>query len=173
MQWKLAGCLLTLLAFSGAGYHLAHRREEKRKQLLECKSLLVFLRDSLRYGHESLPEVFLQMSEKKKNTPFSGFYKRVAVRIRSGQDTLAELWKKEVDRLSKESGMSVEDLDAFADLGNYLGGMDLAAQYDRILFCIGRLEEQIEIVREENRQKVRLYRLLGVMSGLFADILLF
>lgn len=172
MQWKLAGCLLTLLAFGGGGYHLAYCRDEKRRQLVECKSLLFFLRDSIRYGHESLPNVFSQIRMKKSNSIMGTFYGNVAARIRSGDEVLPAIWKEEVDRLSKNSKMSVEDLDAFADLGNYLGGMDVTAQYDRILFCIERMNERIETIRQENCQKIRLYRLLGVMSGIFVDILL-
>ena len=170
MELKLIGTVITITACSAIGYLKAGDLEERKKQLLELKRILSMMQDEIRYAATPIPEMLTLFSEKAK-VPFSDFFSRVQKQLEESNE-FQDIWYREAEELGKQSSLNCEDIEELKQLGSELGCLDITSQIHRILYYTERLEEKLQIITEENRQKTRLYRLSGVMAGLFFSILL-
>lgn len=172
MALKIAGAVMVIISFSGLGFWSAGRRILCRKQMLELKRLLIILRDEIRFAHTPLPEALKRLGE-KASPPFSDIFKEMGESLSFNEtDSFYNVWTTGVHRLFERSRIKWEDLEGLDMLGKNLGSMDFTAQLNRIDVYLQELEDRIKRVQEENREKVKLYRLLGVLSGIFLTILL-
>lgn len=172
MTGKIAGAVMVIISFSGLGFWLAGRRILCRKQLLELKRLLMILGDEIRFAHTPLPEALKRIGNKASPPFFDVFCKMGESLIRHETESFYDVWSAGVHRLFMESCIKWEDLEELDVLGKNLGSMDFEAQLNRLNLYLMELDERLKWIQEENREKVRLYRLFGILSGIFITILL-
>ena len=172
MAWKAAGAVMVIISFSGLGFWSAGRRIFCRQQLLELRRLLVILGDEIRFARTPLPEALKRIGS-KASSPFSDIFCKMGESlIRHETESFYDTWTIGIHRLFMESCIKWEDLEELDVLGKNLGSMDFEAQLNRLNLYLRELDERLIRIQDENREKVKLYRLLGILSGIFITILL-
>ena len=84
----------------------------------------------------------------------------------------SDIWKNEVDDLAKNMQISVSDQDDLKSFGEQLGYADRQMQERVLMFYLEQLEESIAGLKTEVAVQGKLYRSLGIASGIFVAILL-
>ena len=83
-----------------------------------------------------------------------------------------EAWEKAVDEAEITTNLKKEDITAIKTLGKMLGNTDVEGQVSQIELTQNVLQEQIKIAQEERKKNSKLYRTLGLASGLTVAIIL-
>ncbi len=169
---KIIGFVFLTLGGGGYGFYMAYRLTERLKQLRQLYQLLLILQGEIRYQNSLLQEAFLAMSER-----VSGWQKQFLEELtteltKQTEQTLEQLWTEIVNNLSSYTAFEKEDRKLLLELGGQLGFLDREMQLTTIEFYKKRLSDSIEELEQQKSEKCRLYRVLGVASGMLVALLL-
>lgn len=169
MKW--IGFLLVLAGTGGVGLSLAGEYNMRIQTLRRIRDMMHYINDLILYEYASLPEAFAKTSQRME-APFSDFLAKVAVQLEefSGED-VSFLWKNNAQML--KDIMKKKDFAEFTECMKQTGFSDAKGQSQALKAYEQRLELLLHRLTEEKEEKCRLYRTLGIMSGVFVCILLF
>ena len=85
---------------------------------------------------------------------------------------LACIFRENAEKYLKNSELTQKDFEEFVQLGEYLGYLDTDMQKNTTQWYLQQLKTEIDILAGEIPVKKKLYRSLGVLSGIFLAILL-
>ncbi len=169
MKW--IGFLLVLAGTGGVGLSLAGEYTMRIQTLRRIRDMMHYINDLILYEYASLPEAFARTAQ-RMDAPFSDFLAKVAVQLEefSGED-VSFLWKNNAQML--KDIMKKKDFAEFTECMQQTGFSDAKGQSQALKAYEQRLELLLHRLTEEKEEKCRLYRTLGIMSGVFVCILLF
>ena len=167
---RYAGAALVVGACSLLGVYIGGGGKRRRVDLLELKKTLIILKSNLEYALQSLPCSFY-LTGQRASQPFVDFYKKMAIELEEAKDDIECIWAKGVDGL-KDSHLSKGDLEELHMLGSSLGQMDVTAQIKAIEMLTLSIDENLKTLHVENGKNQRMYRGIGIVSGLLITIVL-
>lgn len=172
MSWKLLGGLFILGSSSAMGMSFARRLREQEAWLMEIKKVLLLLNGELNYNKTPLPEALRMISARHKGY-LSVFLEEVGDSLmkRSGR-TLCEVWQDALEDLFRHSPLSKYQKQEFMLLYECFSGTDEDARNHTLSFYLKRLEAEIEQLEQTGKDKAYLYRMLGMLAGLFLLVLI-
>lgn len=169
---KLAGSCLLIAAAAGLGNEEARQVKKRLDALYQCKTLVTLLQGQIRYAGSDLEEGFRELGERLEGA-FRIFCFSLSERIEDlSGSPFDEIWRGAVIELLADSGLDQEDQHVFAKVGMALGYLDVESQCRHLSNYLEQLGTVIERAETEIRQKMKLYRSLGVCAGLFLTLLL-
>lgn len=169
-EMKMAGIILILFSCSGLGFHLAWSYSRRISECRQIERCLQCLAGEIRFLQLPLTEA-LHLTEGEAGG-FRDFLTGLAQRMESCDGgSFQKLWEQELERYL-QSGYLKEEAELLFYLGRQLGNLDLEEQVKTLSRFLEQWREQIEILREQEKTKGRLYRYLGVFAGFFLAILL-
>ena len=171
MYIKIAGGILLLGAATAAGILKSQELTERVRRLQEFKRMIIFMQGELRFHRATLAEAFENVSEKTAS-PFCEFLAGMAMELEKERSGFEELWRKSCKELLKQKGFQAEDGRLLELFGGGLGYLDLEVQMDSINMALVQTDEAIGNAREEERCRGRLYRTMGVTTGLLLALLI-
>ena len=119
----------------------------------------------------------LERVGKREPGPLGGLFEAAAEGIYMQEgESLQEIWKRQVMNLNTDSGpipLEQEDLEQLAHLGEHLGYLDVDMQERTLKLYLEQLDLTIDYLRQNQREKCRLYTSLGIMGGMFLVIVMF
>ena len=140
----------------------------KRLSELRClKLLLLELQQNVRYLQQP---VFVWMARQQEKEAFRHFAFLACIRPREG-DSLPAVWSGAMRRYEAQRLMGPEGLELLRALGEGLGKTDKEGQVALCQYCGEQLDVMLEKARQEQHAKCKLYRALGVLSGVGLSIL--
>lgn len=176
---RAAGIILMAGAVAGIGFWEADRLRVRLDALLLLRQMIYHLKNRILQGNDSLSEAFLKIGGRFSESRgvygrYPGlFFYRVGVEMEQKKECLfSDIWKNEVDDLSKNMQISVSDQDDLKSFGEQLGYADRQMQERVLMFYLEQLEESIAGLKTEVAVQGKLYRSLGIASGIFVAILL-
>ena len=86
---------------------------------------------------------------------------------------MEEIWREEVEKSTVDWTMEEKDRQEFLQLGNFWGYIDISLQESALELYKEKLDYRIEDMQGTIKDRQRIYSMLGVLSGLFLDVLLF
>ncbi len=145
---KLIGAAAIVIAASGIGFYKARCLEKRLSTLVKAARMLGEIKIALNYSLMTTEDIitFLETNSSLKQ--------------------LAE------QRNGSISCLSERENQLLADFWAQLGSSDLESQLSSADMYIAELEEDISEIRESKEAKCRLYRTMGILSGLFICIML-
>ncbi len=168
---KLIGAVLVLVSAYAIGCLLAFKVKEQEKWLKDIKTALFLLMGELEYRQMPLPEA-LEVIGKRHGGRVSGFFLLLSEELEKKDGfSMQELWHQLAETALKESPLSGEQKEEFAELGLYFMKSDKGTRRSSIEFYLNRLEEDIVNLRENGASKAYLCRTLGMLGGIFLLIL--
>ena len=168
---KLIGAVLVLVSAYAIGSLLALQVKEQEKWLKDIKTSLFLLLGELEYRQLPLPEA-LDVIGKRHGGHLAAFFTVLSEELkRKDGFSMEELWKKVAVPAVKDSPLSKEQKEEFAELGLYFMETDRETRRNSLDYYMNRLEEDIVSIREHGADKAYLCRTLGMLGGMFLLIL--
>ncbi len=168
MKW--VGFLFILAGAGGVGFSLVGEYALRIRTLGQIRDMIHYINDFVLYEYASLPEAFSKAGERMES-PFSDFLNTVAEQMEefSGED-VSFLWKNNAMKL--KTVLNKKDFEEFSNCMKQTGFSQAKEQSRALKAYEQRLELELHRLSEQKEEKCKLYRTLGVMSGVFVCILL-
>ena len=87
--------------------------------------------------------------------------------------TADEAWENSLDKFLSSSYLINSDIEILMSFGRYLGSTDRADQIKNIKLTLTNLKQQEKIALDERQKNEKLWKYLGVLSGIMVFLLLF
>ena len=145
--------------------------KEQEKWLKDIKTTLFLLMGELEYRQIPLPEAF-DIIGTRHGGRLAAFFQVAAEELKKKEGgSLKEIWQQLAVAALKDSPLSKEQKEEFAELGLYFMESDKETRRNSMEFYLNRLEEDIMKLREKGADKAYLCRTLGMLGGIFLLIL--
>lgn len=168
---KSVGLLFLFLGCLFFGLTQSMDLKKRLKLLTELRRTLKLLSGEIRCVHSPLPEAFVRVG-KKVSEPYSGFLQAAAEGMEGEKKRpLGEIFQ-ENQSLFLGTALNKEDQEMILELGRQMGYLDITMQLQTLELFGEALEESINNAAEDYSKKAKMYRYLGVLTGLFLVMLL-
>jgi len=169
---KFIGAVILISATSLIGFSLANDCSKRPRALRELQSLLQMLENEISYLSNLLLEAFNRIYE-GTNSDTAILFREAAKNLGTNGITADEAWEKSIEENYAKLSLNKEDKTILVTFGKMLGNSDLEGQLNNIKLMSSQLKLQ-ELKAEGMRLKnEKMYRSLGVLSGLAITIVLF
>ena len=169
--FKIIGCIFIISSCAGMGFLFASEIKRRIEDLKAAKSMALLLRGDIRYAQTALPEA-LENITKRHDGRLTPFFKKVSKELAQYSGiSLAEIWESAMKEELANTSMSKKDRTCFLEFGKQLGYLDKDMQMNHIDWYITQVEEDMQEINLDAKEKIRLYRSLGVLLGIFVIIL--
>lgn len=161
----MAGCL----GMAASYIHNWKRRYLELKELAEC---LQILDGQVRYTMSPLPEILTEI-EKRRKSEVGALFGRIGRELnRREGETLMEIWERILAEERSGFAIGKEEWDAFRSLGKGLGYLDVSMQEKYLEGYQKQLSKQLPEARRAWKERERVIRSLGVVSGVMLLLIL-
>ena len=168
---KLVGAMLVLTSATAIGSILALQVKEQEKWLEDMKLSLFLLSGELEYHQIPFPEA-MRLTGKKHKGRMREFYRKAGDELEKREgESLSMIWKNQAEKCLKQAPLKKEQKEEFSEMGIYFAGADSKVRKNALEFYFTRLEEEIVRMRSTEKEKMYLYRMLGMLGGVFLLIL--
>ena len=161
---------MVILAGSGWGMLQAAKIEECYRQMRYLRKLIFRIKSEIRYSRRVLPEAFLSVGSEAQE-PYKMWMLSLYERLTNRQGTsLAVIWEEETRVHLAGNGIPLDMLENLIRLGGELGTIDIEMQVKTLDLYLEHMEQRMEDMRTEQKEKMRLYQCIGVTGGVFMTI---
>lgn len=171
MYIKLIGGILLTVSSAVIGFLKAEELTTRVKMLTEWKRLLLLLQGELRFHHATLSESFENVAKRVKE-PFREFLERTAEKMNAEQGGFEKAWSETGKELLTKEGFIREDGQLLEMLKSSLGYLDLTMQTETLNLAILQTEDALQLAKEQQKKKERLYQTMGITVGAILTLLI-
>lgn len=169
---KVIGALLVIFSCTGIGLYFSAMTKGRVADLKALKKEIYLLRGDICYGSTPLPEAFEMLAQRSGNH-FKCFFFNIALQLKKFDGLpFAQIWDKGIQENLSESFLNEQDKEQLHKLGDTLGFMDKDTQIKSIELYIEQLDQELTEAIQNQKEKTRLYNMLGVLCGLFLTVVL-
>lgn len=161
---------MILFSSSSIGFLVAHKISLRPQQLQQIKTALEMLKTEIDYGMTPLPEAFNKLSQNLQS-PVAELFRLAKINIEEGL-VAQEAWQKAVTEVISELALLEEDRNVILDIGCNLGNSSSADQIRHLQLAQEKINNLYQEAVLEKQQKVKLWRYLGVLTGLLVVIII-
>ncbi|MFZ5824049.1 MAG: stage III sporulation protein SpoIIIAB [Bacillota bacterium] len=170
--FKLLGAALTVGVPTVVGFQIAARYRRRPAELRALQTGLAVLVTEVEYGATPLPEA-LRSAARAAGTVVGPLLSDAAARIeRGGGITAGEALTAAVRRGAGESALAPADLEILTALAAVLGASGRSDQVRHLRLALDRLAGAEAEATAERARYERMYRYVGVLSGLALVLIL-
>lgn len=144
-----------------------------QKRILELRQLIELvdkMKVHLQFRVTPTQQMIEELSE-SSSFQHLGFLKECARRLKE-EKNFPEVWKQCFMEGQKFLHLEKQDIDAVLSIGSTLGSSEAGAQISSLELVEALLKSNLEEAAEEKKCKGKLYRNLGVLSGIAVSILI-
>lgn len=155
------------LSSSCIGILISRKYTDREKELKEFKKALNMFKTKIKFTYEPIPEIFYQLS-KSLNSNIGHVFKVASNNMRNY--SIDEAWRIALD--IRFLNINSEDINILKDFSKMLGKTDIQGQISQIELTNVFLDEQINKATKERMKNEKIYRTLGMITGLAIVIVL-
>lgn len=138
-------------------------------ELEKIDNMLNIFKAKIKFTCLTIQDIFSQIYEENKDN-IGEIFK--ATNENMYQNTASEAWCMALDSSKEKTNLNEGDIDTLKSLGKMLGNTDVQGQISQIDLTKELLQKQIEEANEEKKKNSKLYKTLGVATGLTIAIIL-
>lgn len=154
------------------GFKYGERIKIRQAGLFYLKKVLIMLRGEINYNISELNEVFRVLMERTEGD-FKKFFENLHDRTdKIYENTISTYWKEEVDRCLLNDCFTKEDIMRIKELGENIGYLDREMQINSIDYILEYIDGEIDRLNLSVDKNVKMYKMLGILSGVFLAIIL-
>lgn len=172
MYLKILGGIMVMVSSSAIGFTIASFYHERPVVLRNLQVAFSMLETEMNYGLKPLPSALQSVGDKCDKQLSNLFYCTQKYLI-SKEYTITEAWEKSVYEFYKNCNISDTDIDILIAFGKYLGSTSKEDQIKNIKLTLSNLRQQEIIATKEKEKNEKLWRYLGVLSGIMIFLLLY
>lgn len=151
------------------GNFRANQYISRLKELMSIKSALNIFENKIKFTQSPLEEIFKNIAENCSEKNIKNIFKLLNTDLKQNGN-IHKSWENAINKL--ESNLTIEDKKILIDMGKILGATDVEGQISNIKITSSFIDRQIEKAEQEKQKNVKLYRTLGIVSGLTIIIVL-
>lgn len=164
--------VLVFVISTFVGYALAGRYKMRVAEINDFMKALEMLETKIKYTYDSLGTSFLYIADNLKTKVYRIFYITAEIINENKNLSAGDCYRQVVDDEKIFLSLNKEDIEIIKELGISLGQVDIEGQLKTIKLVHTNLKKQLEYAQEENNKNFKLYRNMGVLSGLVIMIIL-
>ena len=169
---KIVGAILIIISSYLLGEMLFEKLNNRLLALKELHKVGCILKANIRHIGSDIEEA-LQEIVNRVNNEIQGFIEDIIEQIKTRKVAdMSFIWKEAVSNRLKNIGFSEDEIKIINRLGENIGYMDREMQIESIDLYLNELEEKIEILKIELRQKRKLYKTLGIGIGMIIVLII-
>lgn len=168
---KAVASALIISTTSAVGFTIARRYRERPQHLRQLQSALQGLATEIGYGATPLPEACANLAATHQ-TPIADMFRSAALQLDQPGTTAAVAWQAGMITLLQRSALKEQDLLVTRQLGAVLGLSDRQDQERHLALAVQHLQREEAMAEQEQHKNERMWRYLGVLSGLMVVIVL-
>lgn len=167
LVFRLFILAMIIVTSSIIGILFSKKYANREKEIKEMKNALNMFATKIKFTYEPIPNVFMEIANKIGGNIGSIF--KNAVNIMK-EKTAGEAWLQAVTE--SKNNLNKEDISVIQNLGRLLGQTDLEGQLSEIEVVNEFLTSQLENASDEKKKNEKMYRTLGLVTGLTIAIIL-
>lgn len=154
------------------GYTLANRYKTRVLEIQDLLFALETFETKIKYTYDSLTTSFLYIADNLKTKVYRIFYVTAEEVRENKNDSAGECFKRVVDDEKIFLALNNDDIEIIKELGVSLGQTDMEGQVKNIRLVYNALKSQLKEAKEEKNKNFKMYRNMGMLSGLVIIIIL-
>lgn len=169
---KILGSLIIIISCSLIGYIYGNTFSKRVKNLIYLRNCIQLLETEIMYSSSPIPEA-LENVFKKGNKEISFIFKEIKEHLLSDRSRgIDESFKIICNKYKTHLSFTFEDIEVITSLGKNLGKSDRLHQQKFFKLIITQLEGQQIDAEEKKKKNEKMYKSLGLLSGIALVILL-
>jgi len=170
-MFRLIGAILIIGATAAMGLTSVRQMDKRARNLAEILTSLKTMRREICDRMTPMPELLEQL-QNEADAPADQFFAQVIRQMGDiGTRSFHAIWKSAVEH-TPDLALTEREAQALADLGRTLGRYDIEEQRAALDDTIGRMEDFWKAAIEERRTRGKVHAVLGLVTGVFAVIIL-
>lgn len=166
---KYIGLLLIFISTSGIGVLISKKYSSRVKELTELKNSLNIFKTKIKFTYEPIPDIFSQISG-MTNENISKIF--IEANEKMKDKTAGQAWIEAIDDIKSKLNLNEEDINVIKGLSKLLGKTDIDGQVSEIELTSSFIDVQIEKAERDRIRNEKLYKTLGMITGLTIVIIL-
>ena len=167
LPFKLFLLALIIGVSSALGILFSKKYANREKEIKEMKNALNMFATKIKFTYEPIPNLFMEIANKLGGN-IGAIFQRAAIKMK--EETAGNAWNNALEEVNHN--LTKEDVTVLKNLSRLLGQTDLEGQISEIEEVNQFLTSQLENAGEERRKNEKMYRTLGVVTGLTIAIIL-
>ena len=168
---KLTGAVLFVVTSSLYGWMKARDLWMRRQELKYLIQMMTLLKNEVTYRRSSLGETFLEVSEECRE-PYCDIFSGIYQKMEYDRCSFHNAWREALEDMISATCLQKEDVHCMTGLTGLARAMNGQLQ-EEVFGQIGsRMEDQMERLEEDYRQKGRVYCCMGITIGILGVIIL-
>lgn len=169
-MFKVIGGVFVVIASMGLGFSFCEDLGQRRKVLSDIRQMMQYLINRIEVECDTLMEAFLHTS-KRVEGPFCEFLMRVYQRMMKQEGlSIKEIWEEEAKEF--ECVLIPKDLENFQACMGQTGFSQKEQQIRVMAEYISCLDEEIKEMDRTKNEKCKVYKTLGIMTGILLVVIL-
>ena len=139
------------------------------KELIQIKIGLNILKSKIKFTQTPLKDIFDQIVKSTEELNIKEFWKNTIMGLNKNL-SIEEAWENSIR--TTEMYLEQDDLSILIDMGKLLGKTDVDGQVSNLEVASTFIDAQIEKAEQSKQKNSKLYKTLGVVTGLAIIIIL-
>jgi stage III sporulation protein AB len=171
MLIKLLGSIVIITSTALIGFLLAKAKTERVNQLRDFLLALNMLEIEIKFALTALPDAFIKIG-KAVDARVGQIFILASSKILHEKMSACQAWQMAL-KGSESLSINLEEKEILSKMGSSLGEIDSENQIKNIKFTIEELKRQQTKAEEEKNKSEKLFKSLGVLTGVGIVILIF
>lgn len=169
---KLLGAVLIISATTLTGFYLAFRLTERSKQLRELQMCLQLLETEIYYGSTPLTIAFKRLGQQEEGV-IPALFERCAYYLEhlDGATTYV-CWQRALADVENRLALKNVEKEWLYHFGKVVGGSDREDQHKHLRLMLAQFGKAEKEAEAEQHKHEKMYKTLGVLSGVLIVILM-
>jgi len=168
---RIIGAALILFTTISIGNNIAYKYRMRPKQLQEIEVMLEMTASEINFAALPLPDLLSKTGQRFPKGAGKIFSNLNEIMKNQGF-TPEDAFHKTKEALESELSLDNEDWNILENFSINLGKTDCDEQLRQIELCLSHIRINQKLATEERRKNERMWRYLGVLSGLMLVILI-
>jgi stage III sporulation protein AB len=170
---KIIGAICTVIGTAFIGFLLDRLDVYRMNDLKTLQKAFIFLKGEIDYMITPLPVAMEQVGNRIDSNIGKIFTTAGESMSKKTGYNASDLWDEAVELYIYDTYLSKSDKNILLSFGSALGYLDKEMQKNNIELGLLYLEEEMKRLNLHHQKNGRLYRSLGILSGLLIVILLY
>lgn len=170
---KLMGAAMVITAATGLGLWKADFYVERARELRQLITALQMLETEIFYGATPLPEAFCRLGDRIPGKIGSMLRETGLGLSRGDGKTAGQIFQEQIRNWNPRLHLRPQDQEILFALAHTLGHSDRSDQIKHIRLACARLAAEEATARDERERLGKMWRYLGVLTGLAAVIIMY
>lgn len=168
---KIIGSIIVIFSASMVGFLIASAYRDRPVELREIQAFLQMLETEISYASTPLSEALDNIAS-KMDSKTKHFLENIKKFLKAEKGyTAAEAWEKALLTYYTESSLNNEDKAILSNLGKYIGRSGAKDQVKHLRLAITQLKQQEKKAEVEKGRNERIWKYMGVLTGILFVLL--